>query len=173
MSSTEETINRPDRIAIIGCGHVGATSAYSLIQRGVAREVVIVDSDARRAEGEAMDLRHAVPLSRPVRVWGGSYEEAAQAAIVVIAAGAGGRPGESRLDLLGRNVVVVREILKRMAEAGFDGIVLMTTNPVDILAQVAQEESGLPSARVIGSGTVLDTARLRAMLGDALGLEAR
>lgn len=166
-------ISRSNRVAVVGCGHVGATSAYALIQRGVAREVVMVDLDERRAEGEAMDLQHAVPLSRPVRVWGGTYEEAASAAIVVIAAGAGGRPGETRLDLLGRNVVVVRAVLKRLVEAGFGGIVLMTTNPVDVLAQVAQEESGLPSESVIGSGTVLDTARLRAMLGDALGLEAR
>jgi len=173
MSSTERIISRSDCVAIIGCGHVGAQSAYSLIQRGVAREVLMVDVDERRAEGEAMDLRHAVPLARPVRVWSGSYEDAARAAIVVITAGVGGRPGESRLDLLGRNVVVVRAILKRLIEAGFDGIVLMTTNPVDVLAQVAQEESGLQAARVIGSGTVLDTARLRAMLGDALGVEAR
>src|SRR5918911_4087697 len=156
------------RIAIIGCGHVGATSAYALLMNGLAREIVLLDTDARRAEGEAMDLQHAVPLSRPVRVWTGDYGEAAQASIVIIAAGVGGRPGESRLDLLGRNVVVIRDVVRRLVEQSFGGIILMTTNPVDILAQVAQEESRLPTARVISSGTVLDTARLRAMLGELL-----
>ncbi|MGB9178339.1 MAG: L-lactate dehydrogenase [Pyrinomonadaceae bacterium] len=162
-----------NRIAIIGCGHVGATSAYALILRGTAREIVLVDSNQRHAEGEAMDLQHAVPLARPVRVWAGDYRDAAEASIAVIAAGVGSRPGETRLDLLGRNVVVVRECIQRLLAEGFDGIVLMMTNPVDILAQIAQEESGLPVERVIGSGTVLDTARLRAMVGDALSVEAR
>ncbi len=161
------------RIAVIGCGHVGATSAYALVLKGTACEIVLVDTDERHAAGEAMDLQHAVPLSRPVRVWAGDYRDAAEASIAIIAAGVGSRPGETRLDLLGRNVVVVRECMQKLMAAGFDGIVLMTANPVDILAQVAQEESGLPVERVIGSGTVLDTARLRAMVGDELGVEAR
>ncbi len=161
------------RIAIIGCGHVGATSAYALLMRGIAREIVLVDQDAGQATGEAMDLQHAVPLGEPVRIWAGDYSDAARAAIVVIAAGVGSVPGETRLDLLGRNVVVVRDCMRRLLAEGFDGLVLMTTNPVDVLAQVAQQESGLPVERVIGSGTVLDTARLRAMLGEALGVEAR
>jgi L-lactate dehydrogenase len=161
------------RIAIIGCGHVGATSAYALLMRGIAREIVLVDEDAGQAVGEAMDLQHAVPLGEPIRIWAGDYSDAARAAIVVIAAGVGSVPGETRLDLLGRNVVVVRECMQRLLAEGFDGLVLMTTNPVDVLAQVAQRESGLPVERVIGSGTVLDTARLRAMLGEALGVEAR
>jgi len=166
-----ETIDH--RVAIIGCGRVGATSAYALMLRGVARELVLVDLDRGLAEGEAMDLQHAVPMGRPVRIWAGDYRDAARAAIVVIAAGVSSRPGESRLELIGRNVVVVRACMKQLLAAGFKGIVLMTTNPVDVLAQVAQEESGLPVARVIGSGTVLDTARLRAMLGEELGVEAR
>lgn len=162
-----------NRIAIIGCGHVGATSAYALVLKGTACEIVLIDSNRGHAEGEAMDLQHAVPLTRPVKVWAGDYRDAAQAAIVVIAAGVSTGPGETRLDLLGRNVVVVRECMQKLLAEGFDGIVLMATNPVDILAQVAQEESGLPVERVIGSGTVLDTARLRAMVGNALGVEAR
>ena len=162
-----------DRIAIIGCGHVGATSAYALMMRGAARELVLIDSNREIAEGEAMDLQHAVPMHRPVRIRAGDYADAAQAAIVVIAAGVGGEPGESRLDLVGRNVSVVRECMKRLRAEGFTGIVLMTTNPVDVLAQVAQEESNLPVGRVIGSGTLLDSARLRAMLGAELGVEAR
>lgn len=170
---TQPESSSPNRVSIIGCGHVGATSAYALMMRGTARELVLVDANQQLAEGEAMDLQHAVPLGRPVRVWAGDYATAAQSAIVVIAAGVGGRPGESRLDLLGRNVVVMRDLLQRLLAEGFDGIVLMTTNPVDILAQVAQEESGLAVERVISSGTVLDTARLRQMLGAELGVEAR
>lgn len=159
-------------IAVIGCGHVGATSAYALLTRGVAREIVLIDANEQQAAGEAMDLQHAVPLARPTKLWAGDFTDAARAAIAVITAGVGSRPGESRLDLLGRNVVVVRDCVKSLIEAGFDGILLMTTNPVDVLAQVAQEESGLPVEHVLGSGTALDTARLRAMLGEEFGLEA-
>jgi len=128
-----------NRVAVIGCGHVGATSAYALMWGGVASEIVLVDADAGRAAGEAMDLQHAVPLGRPVRVWAGDYTDAAAADIAVIAAGVGSRPGETRLDLLGRNVVVVRDCMSELLAAGFGGIVLMTTNPVDVLAQVAHE----------------------------------
>lgn len=163
----------PNRVAVIGCGNVGATSAYALITNGVARELVLIDKDERRTEGEAMDLQHAVPLARPVRVWAGDYQDAARAQIVVIAAGVSSHPGETRLDLLSRNVVVVRDCVQKLMAEGFDGIILMTTNPVDVLAQVAQEESGLPPKRVISSGTVLDSARLRSLLGSALGIEAR
>jgi L-lactate dehydrogenase len=162
-----------NRIAVIGCGHVGATSAYSLIVSGVAREVVFIDCNRELAEGEAMDLQHAAALARPVRVWAGDYSDAVDASIAVIAAGSGSWPGETRLDLLCRNVRVVRECMRHLLAAGFNGIVLMTTNPVDVLAQVAQSESGLLVERIIGSGTVLDTARLRAILGERLGLEAR
>jgi L-lactate dehydrogenase len=158
---------------VVGCGHVGATSAYALLTRGVAREVVLVDADPRRAEGEAMDLQQAAALARPVEVRAGDWSDAAGAGVVVVAAGAGGRPGESRLDLLGRNAAVVRDVMENLLRHNFGGIVLMTTNPVDVLAQLAQEFSGLPVERVIGSGTVLDSARLRAMLGRRLGVEPR
>lgn len=162
-----------NRVAIIGCGHVGATSAYSLLQNGITEELVLIDKDQNHLLGEVMDLQHAVPLARPVHIWAGGYEDAATADIAVIAAGVGSKPGETRLDLLGRNVIVVREIMRELKAVGFAGIVLMTTNPVDILAQIAQEESGLPVEKVISSGTVLDTARLRAMLGEQIGVEAR
>jgi L-lactate dehydrogenase len=164
---------RSNRVAIIGCGHVGATSAYSLLMSGVVEELVLIDKNNDKLLGEVMDLQHAVPLARPARIWAGEYSDTAGADIAVIAAGVGTIPGETRLDLLDRNVTVIREIMKKLMAAKFDGIVLMTTNPVDILAQVAQEESGLPSEKVIGSGTVLDTARLRAMLGEETGIEAR
>ncbi len=170
---TNTNADSSDRIAIIGTGHVGATSAYALLTSGVAREIVLIDINAEHAEGEAMDLQHSVPLTSPVRVWAGDYKDAAQSSVVVITGGVGGRPGESRLDLLGRNVTVVRECTRRLMDEGFDGVLLMTTNPVDILAQVAQAESGLPIERVISSGTVLDTARLRAMLGEELKVDAR
>jgi L-lactate dehydrogenase len=173
MVSNINTSIIPNRIAIVGCGHVGASVAYALLLSGLAREIVLLDAERARAEGEAMDLQHAVPLARPVRVWAGDYAEAAQAHIAVLAAGVGSHPGETRLDLLGRNGVVVTDCIRRLMAGGFAGLVLMTTNPVDILAQVAQEVSALPTERVIGSGTVLDTARLRAMLGEALGMEAR
>lgn len=169
----ETSVVNHERVAIIGCGHVGATSAYSLLNSGLAREIVLVDVDPKRAEGEAMDLQHAVPLARPVSIRAGDYAEAARSSIVIVTAGVGSRPGESRLDLLGRNAVVVRELVGRLMRENFDGLLLMTTNPVDVLAQVAQSESGLPCERVIGSGTVLDTARLRGMVGAALGIEAR
>lgn len=162
-----------DRVAIVGAGHVGATCAYAMLVEGLAREIVLVDLDADRAEGEAMDIGHAVPLSIPVRVWSSGYEDAARAAIAVITAGVGGTQGESRLDLLGRNASVARKIVRNLMENGFDGIILMTTNPVDVLAQIAQIESGLPPAKVIGSGTVLDTARLRALLGERLAIDPR
>ena len=162
-----------DSIAIVGCGHVGSTSAYALMLRGVARELILLDSDRGVAEAEAMDLQHAVSMSRPVRVRAGDYKDAAGASIVVITAGVGGVQGESRLDLLVRNASVVRECMAALAAEGFSGIVLMTTNPVDVLAQVAHEASGFPASRVIGSGTLLDSARLRGMLGDELGVEAR
>src|SRR5918997_372924 len=162
-----------ERVAVVGCGNVGATSAYALMLGGHAREVVLLDKDQRRAEGEAMDLQHAAALSRPVDVWAGDWRDAARSDLVVVAAGVGGRPGESRLDLLGRNVVVIRDVMGRLMAEGFGGILLMTTNPVDVLAQFAQELSGMEAARVISSGTVLDSARLRALVGRALGVEPR
>jgi len=165
-------VNR-GRVCVVGCGHVGTTSAYALLMGGLAREVVLLDLDARRAEGEAMDLEQAAALARPVEVRAGDWDDAARSAIVVVAAGVGGRPGESRLDLLGRNVVVVRDVMRNLMSRGFGGVVLMTTNPVDVLSQFAQEFSGLPVGRVVGSGTVLDSARLRAMLGRHLGVEPR
>jgi L-lactate dehydrogenase len=164
---------RRHKIAIVGAGHVGATSAYALMHRRVAREVVIVDLDTARADGECMDLRHAAALGGPVSVRAGSYADAADAAVAVIAAGAGGKPGESRLDLLARNAVVIRACIGDLLASGFEGIVLMTTNPVDVLAQVAHDSSGFPPERVLSSGTVLDSARLRSILASGLGVDPR
>lgn len=135
---------RLNRVAIVGCGHVGSTSAYSLLMNGTVEEIVMVDQDGEKLLGEVMDLQHAIPLARPVRIWAGNFADIATADIVIIAAGAGSKPGETRLDLLGRNVVVIRDIVQQLKSINFDGIILMMTNPVDILAQVAQAESGMP-----------------------------
>ncbi len=161
------------RIAIVGCGKVGAASAYSLLHSGVADEILLLDKDRERLRGEAMDLQHSVPVIRPTRICEGDWTSAAESDIVVIAAGAGSVPGETRLDLLGRNAEVMQDIVDNLTNHGFDGILLMTTNPVDILAQAAQERSGLPVQQVISSGTVLDTARLRSMIGEKMGIDAR
>jgi L-lactate dehydrogenase len=162
-----------NRIAIIGVGHVGVMSAYALMFGGLAREIVLVDLNRERAEGEAMDLTHAAALARPVTVRAGDYSDAAGASIAVITAGAAGVPGESRLDLLGRNARVARVCVAELMDNGFDGVILMTTNPVDILAQVACEQSGLEPSRVLSSGTVLDSARLRSLLAGGLSVDAR
>ncbi|MES2461592.1 MAG: L-lactate dehydrogenase [Armatimonadota bacterium] len=162
-----------NRVAIIGAGHVGATTAYALLQSTLVRDILLLDSDAEKAEGEAMDLSHAVPLGPPVSVRAGTYAEAAESAIVVVTAGAGSTPGESRLDLLERNAPIVRDCVTQLRENGFDGILIVVTNPADVLTQVAQEASGLPPERVIGSGTLIDTARLRQVLGEALKIDPR
>ncbi len=169
MTSTLTTT----RIAIIGCGNVGTACAYALLLSSTVRELILIDHDSDKARGEAMDLEHAVPLGAPVRVMAGSYKDAAESAIVILTAGVPSTPGESRLDLLDRNVTIVIDCVHSLMAENFNGILLITTNPVDILAHVAQKVSGLPACRVIGSGTTIDTARLRAMLGIHLSVEAR
>lgn len=161
------------RIAVVGAGRVGSTFAYTLLLAGLASEIVLVDADARRSEGEAMDLNHAVPFASPARIWSGSLEDAAGAAVVVLAAGVGQRPGETRLDLVRRNVEVFRQIVPPIAHANPDGLILVATNPVDILSYATWKLSGLPPERVIGSGTILDTARFRYLLSEHLGVDPR
>jgi L-lactate dehydrogenase len=163
----------PTRVAIVGTGAVGSTFAFSLLLSGLAAEIVLVDANARKAEGEAMDLMHAVPFARNTRIWAGTLEDCAGAAVTVISAGAAQKPGESRLDLLRKNAAIFREIVPAVARANPDGIILVATNPVDVLAYLTFRISGLPSARVIGSGTILDTARFRAMLADHYGVDPR
>lgn len=164
---------RPVRVAVIGAGNVGATFAYALLLSGLASEIVLIDRNADRAAGEAMDLAHAVPFSRPTRIWAGDYDDCASAAVTVITAGVGQRPGESRLDLARRNVEVFGEIVPRIAGVRPDGILLVTTNPVDVLTKVALDLSGMPPNRVIGSGTTLDTGRFRAALGELYRVDPR
>lgn len=158
---------------VVGAGNVGATFAYALLFRGLAAEIVLIDANHARAEGEAMDLNHAEPFTNPTRVWAGSYEDCAGAAIVVVCAGAGQGPGETRLDLVKRNADIFAKIIPEIVRRNPDGILLIATNPVDVLTQVSQKLSGLPVNRVIGSGTILDTARFRHLLGRHFKVEPR
>jgi L-lactate dehydrogenase len=161
------------KVAVVGVGNVGATFAYALVLSGLASEIVLVDANERRAEGEVMDLLHAVPFAKPVRIIAGTYADCAGAAVTVITAGAAQRPGESRLDLVRRNDAIQGQIVPEIARHVPDGLILMTTNPVDVLTYRAIQRAGLPAGRVFGSGTILDTARFRSMLAAREGVDAR
>ncbi len=157
---------KPVRVAVVGIGSVGATFAYALLFSGLAAEIVLINRDRDKAEGEAMDLTHAVPFTYPTRIWAGDYPDCAGAAITVLTAGAAQGDNDSRLDLVEKNGAIFREIVPEVVRHNPDGILLVATNPVDALAYAAWRLSGLPPERVIGSGTILDTARFRALLGE-------
>jgi L-lactate dehydrogenase len=163
----------PARVVVVGLGNVGATFAYALLLSGLAAEIVLIDANRAKAEGEAMDLNHAVPFTYPTKVWVGNYADCADAAVIVLAAGAPQAPGETRLDLIEKNAAIWRSIVPQVAEHNSGGILLIATNPVDVLTYAAWKLSGLPSRRVIGSGTILDTARFRYLLSEHLGVDAR
>ncbi|MGB9661265.1 MAG: L-lactate dehydrogenase [Moorellaceae bacterium] len=152
------------KVAIIGAGFVGSSTAFALLFSGVVGEIVLVDIHRPKAEGEALDLAHAATLIRPVRIRAGEIKDCAGAHIVIFAAGANQKPGETRLDLAQRNTGIVRETLPELIKYCPEAIILMVTNPVDVLTYVAWKISGLPPTRVLGSGTVLDTARFRHLL---------
>ena len=164
---------RPTRVAVVGVGNVGATFAYALLLSGLAAEIVLIDANRAKAEGEAMDLNHTVPFAYPTRVWAGDYSDCAGATVTVLAAGSNQKPGETRLDLIKRNVSIWRDIVAEVAKNNPEGILLVATNPVDILTYAAWKLSGLPSERVIGSGTLLDTSRFRYLLSQHFGVDAR
>jgi L-lactate dehydrogenase len=170
---SQENIHRPVKVAIVGAGFVGATFAYALLQSGLASEIVLIDANHAKAEGEAMDLNHAVPLAKPARVWAGDYPDCAGAAVTVITAGSNQRPGETRLDLAARNAAIFRSIVPQVAASNPNGLILVASNPVDILTYAAWKISGLPKERVIGSGTILDTARFRYLLSQYFQVDAR
>ncbi len=163
----------PLRVAIVGVGNVGATFAYALLLSGLAAEIVLIDADHARAEGEAMDLNHALPFTHSTRVWAGDYADCAGAVVTVLAAGAGQKPGETRLDLIKKNAAIWRQIIPAVVKHNPEGILLVATNPVDVLTYAAWKIAGLPSQRVIGSGTILDTARFRYLLSQQFGVDAR
>jgi len=163
----------PSRVAIVGLGNVGASFAYALLLSGLAAEIVLIDVNHAKAEGEAMDLNHAVPFTKPTRIWAGSYEDCAGAAVTVIAAGANQKPGETRLDLVHKNAKIFSAIVPEVVKHNPNGILLIATNPVDVLTYISYKLSGLPAHRVIGSGTILDTARFRYLLSQHFGVDAR
>ncbi len=164
---------QPVRIAIVGAGNVGATFAYSLLLSGLAAEIVLIDVNRSKAEGEAMDLNHAVPMAHPARIWAGDYQDCAGAAVTVITAGSAQRPGETRLDLVQRNAGILRPMVESIVKYNPKGMLLIASNPVDVLTYAAWKYSGLSKERVIGSGTILDTARFRYLLSDYFGVDAR
>ena len=163
----------PSRVAIVGVGNVGATFAYALLLSGLASEIVLIDANHGRAQGEAADLSHAVPFSKPTRIWAGDYDDCSGAAATVITAGAAQVPGEDRLALVRRNDTIFATIVPQVARANPDGIVVVATNPVDVLAYRTFQLSGLPPERVLGSGTILDTARFRSLLAAHFDVDAR
>lgn len=163
------------KVGIVGAGNVGASAAYALVMQGIGREIVLVDLNKQRAAAEAADLLHAVPFAHPLRVRAGDYADLAGAKVVLITAGVGQRPGETRLELLGRNAAVFSSVVPAILEHAPETILLVATNPVDIMTHLAScyaERCGLPAGRIIGSGTTLDTARFRALLGEEVGIDA-
>lgn len=161
------------KAVMVGCGFVGSTSVFALMQSGLFSEIAMIDADMDRAEGEAMDISHGIPFAKQMRVYPGDYDDVRDAGIVIITAGANQKPDETRLDLVHKNVGIFKSIIPEIASRDFKGILLVVANPVDILTAVAQKLSGLPENRVIGSGTVLDTGRLKTRLSEHLGVDSR
>ena len=161
------------KAVMVGCGFVGSASVFALMQSGLFSEIAMIDADMDKAEGEAMDIRHGIPFAKQMRVYAGNYDDVRDAGIVIVTAGANQKPDETRLDLVHKNVGIFKSIIPEIASRDFKGILLIVANPVDILTSVAQKLSGLPENRVIGSGTVLDTGRLKTRLSDHLGVDSR
>ena len=163
----------PRKVAVIGCGSVGASIAFALMQKALFSQMVLIDANHAKAEGEAMDLSHGLPYTAPMEIGAGEYEDLADCALAIITAGATQKPGETRLDLIGRNVAILQSIISQIKATSFEGILMIVSNPVDILTYEAQRLSGYPAHRVIGSGTVLDTARVKSLLGTHLDVDPR
>ena len=161
------------KAVMVGCGFVGSASVFALMQSGLFSEIAMIDADMDKAEGEAMDISHGIPFAKHMRVYAGDYDDVRDAGIVIVTAGANQKPDETRLDLVHKNVAIFKSIIPEIASRDFKGILLVVANPVDILTAVAQKLSGLPENRVIGSGTVLDTGRLKTRLSEHLGVDSR
>ena len=161
------------KAAVIGCGFVGSACAFSLIQRGLFSELVLIDANADKAEGEAMDLSHGLPYIAAMDVRAGTYDDLSDCALIVVTAGANQKPGQTRLDLIGQNVAILNSIIPQITARPFEGILLIVSNPVDVLTYAAFRISGYPAHRVMGSGTVLDSARLKYLLGEHLNVDSR
>lgn len=162
-----------NKVGLVGTGMVGTSFAYALMQRGVATDFVLVDVDAARAEGEAMDLNHGMSFVRPMQITSGTYADLAGSSVVVIAAGVNQKPGETRLDLLQRNADIMRTIVPQIVHYAPHAVIVMATNPVDILTHIAATCVNVPLGQIIGSGTILDTARFRYLLGDYYRVDPR
>jgi L-lactate dehydrogenase len=162
-----------NKVGLVGAGLVGSSFAYALMQRGIASELVLVDANTEKAVGEMMDLSHGLAFTKPMKIAAGNYADLADAKVVVITAGASQKPGESRLDLLARNAAIFRSIIPQVVKNNPNGIILVTTNPVDILTYISLKESNLSPAKVIGSGTILDTSRFRFLLGQFYEVDTR
>ncbi len=161
------------KCAVIGVGFVGATSAFTLANSGLFSELVLIDYNRKRAEGEASDINHGISFARPCLVRAGDYSDLHDCGLVIIAAGANQKPGETRIELLGRNHDILQSIVSQICEVNHECILLILSNPVDILTYMARKMATLPPGHVIGSGTVLDTARLKYLLGQYLGVDTR
>lgn len=163
----------PRKAAVIGCGFVGSATAFTLMQSRLFSELVLLDVNMEKADGEAKDIAHGIPFAGQMKIYAGTYDDAADAAIIIITAGANQKPGETRLDLVQKNTAIYQSIIPEIVKRDFGGILMIVSNPVDILTYVALKLSGLPENRVLGSGTVLDTARLKYALGEHLGVDSR
>lgn len=165
--------SKKTRIVVIGVGAVGSTTAYTLLLRDRMDELVLIDANQDKAVGDALDMNHGLPFLSKTKIWAGTYEDCASADIVIITAGAAQKPGESRIDLLRRNVSIYESITTEVLKYNKDGILLIASNPVDIMAYFTLKKSGWPVNRVIGSGTLLDSARLRYLIGEKLQIDPR
>ena len=161
------------KAAVIGCGFVGSSIAFTLMQRSVFSELVLIDIDRKKAEGEALDISHGLPYSAPMEIYAGDYDDISDAGLIIITAGANQREGETRLDLIDKNLKIFEGIIPEIVKRDYKGILMIVTNPVDILTNAALKMSGFPPERVIGSGTVLDTGRLKYLLSQRLDVDAR
>ena len=161
------------KAVMVGCGFVGSASAFALMQSGLFTEMVLIDANRTKAEGEALDISHGLPFAKPMKIWAGDYDDVSDAGIIIVTAGAGQKPGETRLDLVKRNVEIFKSIIPEISKRNRDAIMLIVANPVDVLTFAASKLSGYPENRVIGTGTVLDTARLKYLLGQHLAVDPR
>ncbi|NMO95895.1 L-lactate dehydrogenase [Paenibacillus lemnae] len=167
------SIYRPSRAVIIGTGAVGTTTAYTLMLRKRVSEIVLIDVNHEKAVGEALDMNHGLPFVGGVKIWAGDYSDCEGADIMIVTAGASQKKGETRIDLLKKNAAIFDEIVKNITKYNKEGILLIATNPVDILSYVTLKVSGFPVERVIGSGTLLDSARYRYLLGKHKEIDPR
>jgi len=161
------------KVAIIGAGSVGSTFAFSLMNSGLSREIVLIDRNALRAKGECMDLNHGISFTQPAKIYSAGYEGCENADVIVITAGAKQIPGQSRIDLVQQNTEIFKDIIPKIIKYAKDAVILVVSNPVDILTYVTLKISGFPSNRVIGSGTVLDTARFKYLISEHCGIDSR